>query len=134
MITLDSPVTTTAFIDRFLVSANAYDVEVILLFNKMDIYNGDIKSYQKDLQNLYEKIGYKTLSISTLHDDLSLVKKLMKGKLNMIAGHSGVGKSTLINKLQPSLNIGTEEISESYKQGKHTTTFSNGSKVLNSLN
>lgn len=124
MITLDSPVTTTAFIDRFLVSANAYDVEVILLFNKMDIYNRDIKSFQKDLQNLYEKIGYKTLSVSTLHDDLSSVKKFMKGKLNMIAGHSGVGKSTLINKLQPSLNLGTEEISESYNQGKHTTTFS----------
>lgn len=124
MITMDSPVTTTGFIDRFLVAANAYGVEVVLIFNKIDLLNDTLKLDQNSLQKAYEKIGYKCLSISVVNDDLSQIKELMKGKLNMISGHSGVGKSTLINKLQPSLKIDTREVSDTHKQGQHTTTFS----------
>lgn len=124
MITLEKPETTTTFIDRFLVAAEAYNIKVILLFNKMDIYNNRLILKQEELQNLYHNIGYQTAAISVLQDDLSLVREFMKGKINMISGHSGVGKSTLINELQPNLNIETKEISDLYHQGKHTTTFS----------
>ncbi|HIG33033.1 MAG TPA: ribosome small subunit-dependent GTPase A [Flavobacteriales bacterium] len=124
MITLDSPVTTTGFIDRFLVSANAYGVEVILLLNKIDLLDDAMQKNKNNLQEVYEKIGYKFFAFSVLNDDLSAIKTLMKGKINMISGHSGVGKSTLINKLQPNLNIDTKQVSDTHKQGQHTTTFS----------
>ena len=124
MVTLLNPITTTTFIDRFLVSANASGVEVILLFNKTDLYNNENKDNHKELIRVYKEIGYKTISLSVLKDDLNKVKDLMKGKSNLISGHSGVGKSTLINKLQPNLHINTKEVSESYNQGQHTTTFS----------
>lgn len=124
MITFSSPVTTTAFIDRFLISANAFGVEVILVFNKIDLLNENLKLKHKELKDIYEKIGYKCFSISAINDDLSLIKDNLKGKVNMISGHSGVGKSTLINKIQPGLNINTKEISKSHHQGQHTTTFS----------
>jgi len=124
MITLDSPVTTTGFIDRFLVSANAYGVEVILLLNKIDLLDDAMQENKNNLQEVYEKIGYKFFAFSVLNDDLSVIKNLMKGKVNMISGHSGVGKSTLINKLQPNLNIDTKQVSDTHKQGQHTTTFS----------
>ncbi|MEC9209921.1 MAG: ribosome small subunit-dependent GTPase A [Bacteroidota bacterium] len=124
MITLNSPITTTGFIDRFLVAANASGVDVILLFNKMDLLKAKFKLEQEDLQKVYEKIGYKCFALSVINDDLSIIKALMKAKVNMISGYSGVGKSTLINKLQPNLNINTKEVSETHKQGQHTTTFS----------
>ena len=124
MITLDSPVTTTGFIDRFLVSANAYGVEVILLLNKIDLLDDTMQKNKNNLQEVYEKIGYKFFAFSVLNDDLSAIKTLMKDKVNMISGHSGVGKSTLINKLQPNLNIDTKQVSDTHKQGQHTTTFS----------
>ena len=124
MITLDSPVTTTGFIDRFLVAANAYGIDVILLFNKTDLLIDTLKLEQANLQKIYEKIGYECFSLSVINDDLSNVRNLMKGKLNMISGHSGVGKSTLINKLQSNLDIKTKEISVTHRQGQHTTTFS----------
>ena len=124
MITFSSPITKTAFIDRFLISANAFGVEVILVFNKIDLLNEDLKLKHKELKDIYEKIGYKCFSISAINDDLSLIKDKLKGKVNMISGHSGVGKSTLINKIQPGLNINTKEISKSHRQGQHTTTFS----------
>ena len=124
MITLSSPVTTTSFIDRFLVAANACDVDVALLFNKIDLLNDKLKLELENLQQVYERIGYKCFSLSVFNDDLSIVKSLMNGKINMISGHSGVGKSTLINKLQPNLNINTKEVSDTHKQGQHTTTFS----------
>ena len=124
MITLDSPVTTTGFIDRFLVAANAYRVEVILLFNKVDLLDDGMKIQQENLQKVYEKIGYTCFATSVIYDDLSVIKELMKGKVNMISGHSGVGKSTLVNYLQPDLHIDTKEVSDTHKQGQHTTTFS----------
>ena len=124
MITLDSPVTTTGFIDRFLVAANAYGVDVILLFNKIDIFSDELKTQQENLKKVYEKIGYTCFAASVINDDLSEIKKLMKGKVNIISGHSGVGKSTLINTLQPNLNINTKEVSYTHQQGQHTTTFS----------
>jgi len=124
MITLDSPVTTTGFIDRFLVAANAYGIEVVLLFNKVDLLDDELKIQQENLQKTYEKIGYSCFATSVINDDLSEIKGLMKGKVNMISGHSGVGKSTLVNYLQPDLHIITKEVSDTHKQGQHTTTFS----------
>ena len=124
MVTLINPITTTTFIDRFLVSANAFGVDTILLFNKTDLYDSQIEENNKELISLYEKIGYKTISLSVLENDLSQIKDVMKGKVNLISGHSGVGKSTLINKLQPNLHIDTKEVSGTYSQGQHTTTFS----------
>ena len=88
------------------------------------MYNNENKDNHKELIKVYKKIGYKTISLSALKDDLTKVKDVMKGKVNLISGHSGVGKSTLINKLQPDLHINTKEVSESYNQGQHTTTFS----------
>ena len=124
MITLNSPVTTTTFIDRFLVAAYTYDIDVVLLFNKLDLLDNKLKFEQEKLQLLYEKINYQCISLSVINDDMSIVKELMKNKVNMIAGHSGVGKSTLINRLQPDLNINTQSISATHNQGQHTTTFS----------
>ena len=124
MITLDSPITTTGFIDRFLISANAYGVKVILIFNKLDIYDDLLLRSQNILSQVYQNIGYTSIALSVLHDDLSEVKEIMKDKLNIIAGHSGVGKSTLINKLQANLHIDTKDVSDTHRQGQHTTTFS----------
>jgi len=124
MITLDSPITTTGFIDRFLVAANAYGVKVVLIFNKVDLLNDELKAAQNNLLNIYEGIGYTCFVTSVINDDLSEIKDLMKGKINMISGHSGVGKSTLVNYLQPNLHIDTKEVSNTHKQGQHTTTFS----------
>lgn len=124
MITLSSPITSTGFIDRFLVAANAYDVDVVLIFNKIDLLDDSSLKELKILKKYYQKIGYKCLKTSILFDSISDIKKILKGKVNMIAGHSGVGKSTLINRLQPNLNILTMPISVAHNQGQHTTTFS----------
>lgn len=124
MITLDSPVTTTNFIDRYLVSANAFGVDVVLLFNKLDLHNEKSRFNHKILVSIYSEIGYKCISTSVTQGDLSQIKNIMKSKINLISGHSGVGKSTLINSLQDGLDIPTNDISDSYNQGQHTTTFS----------
>ena len=124
VVTMRSPHTSTGFIDRFLVSAQAYGVDVVILFNKTDLYDKATLVLLEERRSIYEKIGYRCLSKSTLNDDLSDIKELMKGKVNVISGHSGVGKSTLLNCIQPNLNITTQEISEQHQQGQHTTTFS----------
>ena len=124
MITLNSPVTTTGFIDRFLVAANAYGTEVILLFNKVDLLSDELKIQHDKIKKVYENIGYTCFATSVINDDLSEIKEVMKGKLNMISGHSGVGKSTLVNYLQPDFHINTKEVSDTHRQGQHTTTFS----------
>jgi ribosome biogenesis GTPase len=124
VVTMQSPQTSTGFIDRFLVSAQAYGVDVVILFNKTDLYDKATLVLLEERRSIYEKIGYRCLSKSTLNDDLSDIKELMKGKVNVISGHSGVGKSTLLNSIQPNLNITTQEISEQHQQGQHTTTFS----------
>ena len=124
IVTLAFPETTTGFIDRFLVSANAFGVDVILLFNKNDLYESNTLSKQDKIVNIYEKIGYECYLISALNDDLNNIQKKLQGKNTLISGHSGVGKSTLINKLLKSNKIPTQEISLTHKQGQHTTTFS----------
>ena len=124
VVTMQSPQTSTGFIDRFLVSAQAYDVDVVILFNKTDLFDKTTLVLLEERRSIYEKIGYSCLSKSILNDDLSDIKKLMKGKVNVISGHSGVGKSTLLNSIQHNLNITTQEISEQHQQGQHTTTFS----------
>tara|TARA_B100001287_G_scaffold58731_1_gene46982 strand:- start:398 stop:1336 length:939 start_codon:yes stop_codon:yes gene_type:complete len=124
MITLDSPVTTTNFIDRYLVSANAFGVDVVLLFNKLDLHNEKSKNKHEMLVSVYSEIGYKCISTSVTQGDLFQIKNIMKSKINLISGHSGVGKSTLINSLQEGLNIATNDISDRNNQGQHTTTFS----------
>ena len=124
IVTLAFPETTTGFIDRFLVSANAFGVDVILLFNKNDLYESNTLLKQDKIVNIYEKIGYECYLISALNDDLNNIQKKLQGKNTLISGHSGVGKSTLINKLLKSNKIPTQEISLTHKQGQHTTTFS----------
>lgn len=124
LVTLNNPPTFTAFIDRFLISAEAYRIKAILLFNKIDSYNEDELLEIKFLAAMYRDVGYECLGISALKEtNLDVLKKQMEGKVNIFTGHSGVGKSTLVNAIEPNLNIKTKEISEQHMQGQHTTTF-----------
>lgn len=124
LITLNNPTTFTSFIDRFLVTAEAYDIPVVLLFNKMDVYDADEVAEVKYLMDLYRKIGYHCVELAAKEGkNVDLVKDLMKDKTSMFSGHSGVGKSTLVNALEPGLRLKTAEISEQHLQGQHTTTF-----------
>ncbi|MCF6357577.1 MAG: ribosome small subunit-dependent GTPase A [Draconibacterium sp.] len=123
--TLNYPVTTSTFIDRYLASAEAYRIPVLIVFNKLDRYNSKQIEELKILRNTYQNIGYKCLTTSAKKSiGLDELKVALHNKTNVINGHSGVGKSTLINILQPGLNLKTMEISDSHKTGKHTTTFS----------
>jgi ribosome biogenesis GTPase len=124
MVTLNNPVTYPAFIDRFLATAEAFEVDVVLLFNKEDTYSEAELTELRALKSDYEKIGYQCLEISALYGhQVDAVKDLMKDKVCMLSGHSGVGKSTLVNALAPGLKLKTAEISEQHQQGQHTTTF-----------
>lgn len=124
IITIDNPPTLTAFIDRFLATAEAYHIEVILLFNKIDLYDDQLNKLKDNLVKIYSEIGYSCLEISATEKiNTDKVKELMLGKVSMFSGHSGVGKSTLINVIAPELNLKTAEISAQHKQGQHTTTF-----------
>ena len=124
LITVDNPPTFTSFIDRFLVTAQAYSVKTILLFNKIDSYYGDTLDEVKYLAHIYRKIGYECIGISAkTGKNIDKVKTLMKDKVSMFAGHSGVGKSTLINAIEPELDLKTKSISLQHMQGQHTTTF-----------
>ncbi|MBT8273731.1 MAG: ribosome small subunit-dependent GTPase A [Bacteroidia bacterium] len=124
IITIDNPPTFTSFIDRFLVTAEAYSIKTILLFNKIDTYDENAMMEVKYLGSLYRKIGYECIEISAkTGKNIDKVKDLMVAKVSMFSGHSGVGKSTLINALEPGLDLKTKEISEQHQQGQHTTTF-----------
>ena len=124
IVTLSQPKTYTAFIDRFLVSAEAYHIPTTIVFNKIDLYTADEKDELSYLKHCYEKIGYKCLEVSALEQtNIDAVKAIMKGKVSVVSGHSGVGKTTLLNTVEPNLDLKTSEISEMHQQGKHTTTF-----------
>jgi ribosome biogenesis GTPase len=124
LITIDNPPTTTSFIDRFLVTAEAYGIEAILVFNKIDTFDESMTDEQLYLQYIYSEIGYKFLKVSAIEKKgLDELKGMMTGKVSMFSGHSGVGKSTLVNALEPNLSLKTKKISEQSKQGQHTTTF-----------
>ncbi|WP_426429356.1 ribosome small subunit-dependent GTPase A [Winogradskyella sp. HB-48] len=124
LVTIDNPPTFTSFIDRFLVTAEAYSIKTILLFNKIDTYDEEKLLEVKYLQSVYRSIGYECIEISAATgQNIDKVKALMTGKVSMFSGHSGVGKSTLVNAIEPSLDLKTKEISEQHMQGQHTTTF-----------
>ncbi len=125
MVTIKEPKTFTSFIDRFLVTAEAYRIKTIILFNKIDLYSPNEIKELEILREVYSNIGYDCFKISAKKKGtLKNIINLMKGKTNMFSGNSGVGKSTLINTLFPKLKLKTIEISSTHKQGKHATTFS----------
>ncbi|MBW7866869.1 MAG: ribosome small subunit-dependent GTPase A [Brumimicrobium sp.] len=124
LVTLVAPTTFTAFIDRFLVAAEAYRIPTTLLFNKIDLYTEEDIEVVHDMMSIYEKIGYPCFEISALNQtNIDFLRKEIDGKQVMIAGHSGTGKSTLVNALDPTLKLKTSEISKTHLQGQHTTTF-----------
>ena len=123
--TLAFPRTSPGFIDRFLLTAEAYHIPTIIIFNKADLF--DSEASQKELDNfiaIYERIGYKCYKVSAIKDtDVELLRSLTKDKITLIAGHSGVGKSTVVNAMDAALNLKVGEISDAHGKGKHTTTF-----------
>lgn len=122
--TINYPVTTPVFIDRFLASAEAYNIPTTIIFNKTDRYDHFHKDQLEETVEMYEKIGYNVLTTSAKQEEnLEDVKELLKDKVSLLAGHSGVGKSTLVNRLEPSLHLKTGEISERHHTGRHTTTY-----------
>ena len=125
VVTVNYPETSTTFIDRFLASAEAYRVPVVLVFNKLDLLNEDDRHIQDLLITLYENIGYTCVPVSAqTGEGVERLYELMRGKITLLSGNSGVGKSTLINRLVPGVNLRTAEISDAHNTGMHTTTFS----------
>lgn len=124
LVTLVAPETHTGFIDRFLVTTEAYHIPVTLLFNKIDLLDEIGLQYLEDFKAVYQNIGYRCENISaTDSKSVEFLKDEIKGKKVMFGGHSGVGKSTLVNSLEPDLELKTKEISATHLQGQHTTTF-----------
>ena len=125
VVTVANPQTSTTFIDRFLASAEAYRVPVILVFNKTDLLDEDMLRYQAAMVNLYQTIGYECYQISAgTGDGVEALQPLLTDKITLLSGNSGVGKSTLINRLVPGASLRTAEISDAHNTGQHTTTFS----------
>ena len=125
VVTVVKPETSTTFIDRFLASAEAYRVPVILIFNKTDLLTEEELHYQQMMMNLYETIGYECRAISaTTGQGVEELRPLLEGKITLLSGNSGVGKSTLINSIVPHANQRVADISEAHQTGMHTTTFS----------
>ncbi len=124
VVTLASPRTSLGFIDRFLVTAEAYDIPARLIFNKVDLFSDEGLEILADLKAVYEKIGYPCFEVSALEGtNISTVQDLLKDKVTLFSGHSGVGKSSLINALLPNLDLRTHMVSEWSDKGMHTTTF-----------
>jgi ribosome biogenesis GTPase len=124
MVTIASPRTSTGFIDRFLVSAEAFRIPVEIIFNKIDLLSEEERKHMNYLMWMYRKIGYPCRETSATEDTgVEAIKLLLKDKVSMISGHSGVGKSTLINAIDSNLDLRTGDVSESHFKGKHTTTF-----------
>ena len=125
IITVSKPETSTTFIDRFLASAEAYRVPVILIFNKTDLLSDEELHYQQMMIQLYETIGYECRAVSAkTHEGIEELHSLLEGKITLLSGNSGVGKSTIINHLIPGANLRTADISDAHQMGMHTTTFS----------
>jgi len=125
LVTISQPETHPVFIDRFLVSAEAYSIPVQIVFNKIDIYSHPDHDKMDELIEIYRQVGYPSLKVSAITShNMEAFKEILKDKTTVISGNSGVGKSTLINVVDPSLNLRTNEISDYHLKGKHTTTFS----------
>ena len=125
LVTVVKPQTSTTFIDRFLASAEAYRVPVVLIFNKTDLLDDDEQRYQQMMMDLYDTIGYQCRAISAeTGEGIEELRPLLEGKITVLSGNSGVGKSTLINRLVPEANLRTADISDAHQSGMHTTTFS----------
>tara|TARA_B100000767_G_scaffold273180_1_gene302615 strand:+ start:7293 stop:8234 length:942 start_codon:yes stop_codon:yes gene_type:complete len=138
-VTPNNPTTSSIFIDRILVATKSFGIESIILFNKIDSYSKSDSEHVDYLRNIYHKIGYKCLDISVLKEiNIVNVKEIMKNKISIFTGHSGVGKSSLVNLLDPKLNLKTAKVSEQNEQGQHTTTFAEmfnlgfGAKIIDS--
>jgi len=124
VVTLASPRTSLGFIDRFLVTAEAYDIAARLIFNKLDLFSDEGLEVLAYYKNVYEKIGYPCFEVSALEcTNIEIVQDLLKDKVTLFSGHSGVGKSSLINRLLPDLDLRTHQISDWSEKGMHTTTF-----------
>jgi len=124
VVTLASPRTSLGFIDRFLVTAEAYDIPAKLIFNKLDLFSEEGMEVLAEYQQIYTSIGYPCYEVSALEGtNLPIIEALLRDKVSLFTGHSGVGKSTLINTLIPGMSLKTGEISDWSDQGKHTTTF-----------
>jgi len=133
-VTLNNPVTLTGFIDRVLVTAEAYDIPAILVFNKMDLYNAKDLEKVADLIAIYENAGYQTEQVSlTERQGLETIIKLMEDKVSMLSGHSGVGKSSLIKAIDPEIDVRVGDISNAHRSGQHTTTFAELFTLNNSI-
>ena len=125
VVTVSRPQTSTTFIDRFLASAEAYRVPVVLIFNKTDIIDDDERRYQEMMIRLYETVGYECRAVSAeTGEGFDGLLPMLQGKITLLSGNSGVGKSTIINRLVPGVNLRTAEISDAHQTGQHTTTFS----------
>jgi len=123
VVTLAFPRTSLGFIDRFLVSAESFGIPQVIVFNKRDMLNEEGVQMVNDLQALYRNIGVTCFSVSAANDDLEDVKVILENKITLVAGHSGVGKSTLLNKISPDLGQATGVVSDFSSKGTHTTTF-----------
>jgi ribosome biogenesis GTPase / thiamine phosphate phosphatase len=124
VVTLAFPRTSTGFMDRFLVTAEAYKIPVVIVFNKCDVTDEDMDERVKEITDMYEKIGYPCMRVSALKGtNIDALKAVMKDKTSLIAGHSGVGKTALVNAVEPGLKLHTADLSMFSMKGKHTTTF-----------